>query len=60
MSSSSEFYDNVNRELAERKKDAKQHTIHLEPIENTTFGVFQTVMQSSSSSSELIKSQVSS
>lgn len=58
LSSTSEFYDNVSKELTDRKKEAKQHTIHLEPIENTSFGVFQTIVQTSGSSSELIKSQV--
>ncbi|XP_034256820.1 uncharacterized protein LOC117654344 [Thrips palmi] len=58
LSSSSEFYDGVSKELKDRQKDAKQQTIHLEPIENTSFGVFQTIVQTSGSSNELIKSQV--
>lgn len=58
LSSTSDFYDGVSKELKERQKDAKQQTIHLEPIENTSFGVFQTIVQTSGSSNELIKSQV--
>lgn len=58
LSSTSEFYDTVSKEVSERKKEAKEQTIHLEPIENTSYGVFQTVVQTSGSSAELIKSQV--
>lgn len=58
LSSTSDFYDGVGKELKERQKEAKQQTIHLEPIENTSFGVFQTIVQTSGSSNELIKSQV--
>lgn len=58
LSSTSEFYDGVSKELKERQKDAKQQTIHLEPIENTSYGVFQTIVQTSGSSNELIKSKV--
>ncbi|XP_026274501.1 uncharacterized protein LOC113203819 [Frankliniella occidentalis] len=57
LSSTSEFYDDVSKELNQRKKEAKQHTIHLQPIENTSYGVFQTIVQTTGSS-ELIKSQV--
>lgn len=58
LSSTTEFYDDVSKELNDRKKDARQQTIHLEPIENTSYGVFQTIVQTSGSPSDLIKSQV--
>ncbi|KAK3929259.1 Zinc finger protein 800, partial [Frankliniella fusca] len=57
LSSNSEFYDDVSKELTQRRKEARQQTIHLQPIENTSYGVFQTVVQTPGSS-ELIKSQV--
>lgn len=58
LSSTAEYYDGVSQDLSERRKEAKQQTIHLEPIENTSFGVYQTIVQKSGSTTELIKSKV--
>jgi hypothetical protein len=60
--SASKFYEAVSEQVATQRNARKEHTIHLEAIENTKFGVFQTMLQSSSGvqveNTDLMKAQV--
>jgi hypothetical protein len=60
--SASKFYENVTDRLAAQQDACKEHIIRLEAMENTKYGVFQTVLQSSSSvqmeNTDLMKAQV--
>lgn len=60
--SASKFYETMSEQVAAQRDSRKEHVIHLEAIENTKFGVFQTVLQSSSAvqmeNTDLMKAQV--
>ncbi|KAJ9595711.1 hypothetical protein L9F63_013124, partial [Diploptera punctata] len=60
--STSKFYEGVTDRMAAQKDACKEHIIRLESIENTKYGVFQTVLQSSSAlqmeNTDLMKAQV--
>lgn len=60
--SASKFYEGVSDRLVAKKDACKEHTIRLEAMENTKYGVFQTVLQSSSSvqmeNTDFMKAQV--
>lgn len=54
--SASQFYADAGEKVAARNEARKDTTIHLQPIENTSYGVFQTVLNTPSKG--LIKNQV--
>lgn len=60
--SASKFYETVNEDVAAQRDARKEHVICLEGIENTKFGVFQTVLPPSSpvqmDNIDLMKAQV--
>jgi hypothetical protein len=60
--SASKFYETVSEQVAVQRDPCKEHVVHLEGIENSKFGVFQTVLQSSSEvqmeNTDLMKAQV--
>jgi biopolymer transport protein ExbD len=60
--SASKFYETVSEQVAAQRDARKEHVIHLEATENSKFGVFQTVLQSSSAvqmdNVDLMKTQV--
>jgi hypothetical protein len=60
--SASKFYETISEQVATRRDAHKEHIIRLEGIENTKFGVFQTVLHSSSTvqmdNTDLMKAQV--
>lgn len=60
--SASKFYESVSEEVAAQRDTCKEHVICLEGTENTKFGVFQTVLPSSSpvqmDNTDLMKAQV--
>jgi biopolymer transport protein ExbD len=60
--SSSKFYETVSEQVTAQRDARQEHIIHLEATENSKFGVFQTVLQSSSGvqmdNVDLMKAQV--
>jgi hypothetical protein len=60
--SASTFYETVSEQLSAQRDARKEHVLHLDAIENTKFGVFQTVLQSSTTvqmeDTDLMKAQV--
>lgn len=60
--SASKFYETVSDQVAAQRDARKEHIIHLEAVENTKSGVFQTVLQSNSVTQmdniDLMKAQV--
>lgn len=60
--SASKFYETISEEVAAQRDAHKEHVICLEGTENTKFGVFQTVLPSSSpvqmDNTDLMKAQV--
>lgn len=60
--SEAQLYDHINENVVARKNDSLEHSYHLEDIESSKVGKFQTKLVSSSSSTEkedLMKAQVS-
>uniref|UniRef100_A0A1B6C4W1 C2H2-type domain-containing protein n=1 Tax=Clastoptera arizonana TaxID=38151 RepID=A0A1B6C4W1_9HEMI len=55
--SASQFYTEAANKVTARNSERKETTLHLQPMENTSFGVFQTVLNSPSK--DLMMKQVS-
>ncbi|PSN33256.1 hypothetical protein C0J52_22115 [Blattella germanica] len=59
--SASKFYNDVNEQLVLQKDARKEKTVHLEAVENTHYGVFQTMMPTNSTNqmenTDLMKTQ---
>lgn len=54
--SASQFYTEAVNKVSARNSARKETTVHLQPMENTSFGVFQTVVNSPMK--DLMKNQV--